>query len=82
MMNEAWLAGILLYKYKYKLLSFPSEDVTSRLYLLPPMNPIDVGCIDSRFKNPLLPFLLKKKKEKKPQLLFHQAKPCIFAPPT
>lgn len=43
------------------------------------MNPIDVDCIDLHFKNPLLPFLLK---EKKPQLLFHQAKPFIFAPAT
>lgn len=79
MMNEAWLADILR---RYNSLSFPSEDVTSRLYPLPPMNPIDVDCIDLHFKNPLLPFLLKKEEEKKPQLLFHQAKPFIFAPAT
>lgn len=28
------------------------------------MNPIDVDCIDLRFKNPLLSFLSEKKKKK------------------
>lgn len=79
-MNEAWLADILL--QRYNSLSFPSEDATSRLYPLPPVNPIDVDCIDSRFKNPLLPFLLEKRKKKETAAALSPGETFYFAPAT